>query len=185
MATDGGAATVVVSGVNIDRVRPVARVTGLRAGATYFATGPRAGCRASDGLSGVATCKVTRTTRRHRVAYLATATDRAGNRSRSSRLVVRTTSVAISGAAMRHGHYVVHRGRTYTVLVAATKRPSYIYAAPSPRRPAGGSIPFERIGRNRWAQGVTFKQSMRHHTWWNIGTRVGSHTTVTTVRVVR
>jgi hypothetical protein len=127
---------------------------------------------------------VTRTTRRHRVAYVATATDRAGNRS-STRLVARTTSVAIAGASMRHGHYVVHRGRTYTVLVAAARRPSYIYAAPAPRRPAGGGIPFERIGKNKWALGVTFKQAMRHHIRWNIGTRVGSHTTVTTVLVVR
>lgn len=184
MATDGGAATVVVSGINIDTVRPIVRVTGVRAGATYFATGPVAGCRATDSLSGVATCTVTRTTRGHRVAYVATATDRAGNRS-STRLVARTTSVAISGSSMKHGHYVVHRGRTYTVLVAAAKRPSYIYAAPSPRRPAGGGIPFKRVGKNQWALGVTFKQSMRYHTWWNIGTRVGSHTTVTTVRVVR
>jgi hypothetical protein len=184
MATDGGAATVVVSGINIDRVRPVVRVTGVRAGATYFATGPVAACRAIDRLSGVATCTVTRTTRGHHVAYVATATDRAGNRS-STRLVVRTTPVAISGASMKDGHYLVHRGRTYTVLVAATTRPTYVYAAPVPRRPAGGGIAFKRIGKNRWALGVTFKQSMRHHTWWNLGTRVGSHTTVTTVRVVR
>jgi hypothetical protein len=86
---------------------------------------------------------------------------------------------------MRHGHYVVHRGRTYTVLVAATKRPRYVYAAPSPRRPAGGYIAFNRIGKHTWALGVTFTQSMRHHTVWKIGTRVGSHLTVTTVRVVR
>jgi YVTN family beta-propeller protein len=184
MATDGGADTVAVSGINIDTVRPVVRVTGVRAGATYFATGPVAGCRATDSLSGVATCTVTRTTRGHRVSYVATATDRAGNRS-STRLVARTTSVAISGASMKDGHYVVHRGRTYTVLVAAATRPTYVYAAPSPRRPAGGDIPFKRVGKNQWALGVTFKQSMRHHTWWNIGTRVRSHTTVTTVRVVR
>jgi len=176
MATDGGAATVVASGINIDAVRPVARVTGVRAGATYFATGPVAGCRATDSLSGVDTCTVKRTTRGHRVAYVATATDRAGNRTRS---------VVIRGASMRNGHYVVHRGRTYTVLVAAAKRPRYVYAAPSPRRPAGGLIPFERVGKNRWALGVTFKTSMSRHTWWNIGTRVGSHTKVTTVRVVR
>ena len=183
MATDGGAATVVASGINIDAVRPVVRVTGVRAGATYFATGPVAGCRATARLSGVVTCKVTRTTRGQRVTYVAIATDRAGNRS-STRMVARTTSVAISGASMKGGHYVVHRGRTYTVLVAAGKRPSYVYAAPSPRRPAGDSIPFKRVGKNKWAVGVTFKQSMRHHTWWNIGTRVGSHTTVTTVLVV-
>ena len=160
IATDGGAATVVASGINIDSVRPVARVTGVRAGATYFATGPVAGCRATDSLSGVATCTVTRTTRGHQVAYVATATDRAGNRS-STRLVARTTSVAISGASMSRGHYVVHRGRTYTVLVAAAKRPTYLYAAPSPGRPAGGDIPFKRIGKNRWALGVTFDQSMQ------------------------
>ena len=184
MATDGGAATVVAGRINIDSVRPVARVTGVRAGATYFATGPVAGCRATDSLSGVATCTVTRTTTGHQVAYLATATDRAGNRS-STRLVAYTTSVAISGAAMTDGHYVVHRGRTYTVLVAAPTRPSYVYAAPAPRRPAGGDILFKRIGKNQWALGVTFKQSMSQYTWWNMGTRVGTHTTVTTVRVVR
>lgn len=184
VATDGGAATVAVRDINIDRVRPVARVTGVRAGATYFAAGPVAGCRASDGLSGVAACTVTRTTRRHQVVYVATATDRAGNRS-STRLVARTTPVAVSGASMRDGHYVVHRGHTYTVLVAATKRPRYTYAAPSPHRPAGRGPLFQRTGRNRWALGVTFTQSMSHHTWWNIGTRVGTRTTVTTVRVVR
>jgi YVTN family beta-propeller protein len=184
MATDGGAATLVVRDLNIDSVRPVARVTGVRAGATYFATGPVAGCRATDRLSGVASCTVARTTRGHQVTYVATATDRAGNHS-SSRLVARTTPVAISGASREHGHYVVHRGRTYTVLVAAKARPSYVYAAPAPRRPAGGDIAFKRISKHRWALGVTFKQSMRHHTWWNLGTRVGTHTTVTTVRVVR
>jgi YVTN family beta-propeller protein len=184
IATDGGAATVVVNGINIDTVRPAVRVTGVRAGATYLAAGPRAASRATDNLSGIATCTVTRTTHRHRVVYVANATDHAGNTS-STRLVARTTRVSISGASMRHGHYVVHRGRTYTVLVAATKRPRYVYAAPSPRRPAGGYIAFNRIGKHTWALGVTFKQSMRHHTMWKIGTRVGSHMTITTVRVVR
>jgi YVTN family beta-propeller protein len=184
MATDGGAATVVVSGINLDTVRPTVAVAGVRAGATYFAAGPRATCRGADSLSGIATCTVTRATHRHRVVYVATATDRAGNTT-STRLVARTTRVAISGASMRHGHYAVHRGRTYTVMVAAAKRPRYVYAAPSPRRPAGGYIAFERIGKHTWALGVTFKQTMRHHTMWKIGTRVGSHLTVTTVRVVR
>jgi hypothetical protein len=184
IATDGGAATVVVNGINIDTVRPAVRVTGVRAGATYFAAGPRAACRATDSLSGIATCTVTRTTHRHRVVYVAIAVDHAGNTS-STRLVARTTRVAISGASMRHGHYVVHRGRTYTVLVSAAKRPRYVYAAPSPRRPTGGYIVFNRIGKHTWALGVTFTQSMRHHTVWKIGTRVGSHLTVTTVRVVR
>ncbi len=184
VADDGGVGTAVVSGIDIDRIRPVARITGVRSGATYFADGPVAGCRATDRLSGVDTCTVTRTTRGRKVVYVATATDLAGNRS-SARRVARTTSVAVSGASMRDGRYVVHRGRTYTVLVESKTRPTYIYAAPSPRRPAGGRIPFEQIGKDQWALGVTFKQATRHHRWWNFGTRVGSDTTVTTVRVVR
>lgn len=184
MAVDGGAATVVVSGLNIDRYRPAVRITGVRAGRTYFATAPTAGCRASDKLSGVASCKVKRTRSGNRVVYVATATDVAGN-SRSARLAVRITKVAVSGASMRNGRYVVHRGQTYTVLVAATTRPRYLYAAPYPRDPRGGHVPFKRVGKNRWALGVTFTESMRSHTLWNIGTRVGTRTTVTTVRVVR
>jgi hypothetical protein len=184
VATDGGATTVAVNGINIDRLRPVARITGVRAGATYFASGPVAGCRATDSLSGVAACTVTRTTTGHRVTYVATATDRASNRS-STRLVARTTSVAVSGAAMSNGQYVVHRGRTYTVLVDSATRPRYVYAAPAPRRPTGAGPEFMQVGRHTWALGVTFTQSMSHYAQWSFGTRVGSHTTVTTVHVVR
>jgi YVTN family beta-propeller protein len=183
IATDGGAATATVS-VDIDRVRPTVRITKVRAGATYFAHGPAAGCRATDRHSGVATCKVTRRTKGNRVVYRAVATDRAGNTS-STRLVARTTDVFIRGAAMKKGHFVVHRGRTYTVLVKAATRPSYVFASRTPRPPAGGGVPFKRTGKNTWALGVTFEHAMRHTTWWNIGIRVGTRTTVTTVKVVR
>lgn len=184
LAADGGAATAVVDGIDVDRVRPSVRIRGVRAGATYFATGPRARCRATDRLSGVAACKVRRTTRGTRVVYVATATDRAGNRSRT-RLVAHTTSVTVSGAPRRGGHYVVRLGRTYTVLVAAAQRPTYVFASPAPRRPAGEGPAFKRVGKHRWALGVTFTRSMRERSLWNIGTRVGGRTTVTTVRVVR
>ncbi len=184
LAEDGGAATVVVSGINIDRIRPVVRVTGVRSGATYFASRPAGACRATDSLSGIARCTLTRTNRGRQVLYVATATDEAGNRS-VARLVARTTLVAVSGASMKDGQYVVHRGRTYTVLVASAKRPRYIYAAPAPHRPAGNGPLFRKVGENRWALGVTFTRSMRHHALWNIGTRVGDRTTVTTVRVVK
>jgi hypothetical protein len=36
-----------------------------------------------------------------------------------------------------------------------------------------------------WALGVTFEHAMGHTTWWNIAIRVGTRTTVTTVKVVR
>lgn len=145
---------------------------------------PVAGCRATDRHSGIATCKVTRRTKGNRVVYRAVATDRAGNTS-STRLVARTTDVFISGAAMQKGHFVVRRGRTYTVLGKAATRPRYVFASNTPRPPAGGGVPFKRIGENTWALGVTFEHAMRHTTWWNIGIRVGTRTTVTTVKVVR
>lgn len=181
IATDGGAATATVS-VDIDRVRPAVRVTKVRAGATHFALGPVVGCRATDRHSGVVTCKVTRRTKGHRIVYRAVATDRAGNTS-STRLVARTTDLFIRGAAMQKGHFVVHRGRTYTVLVKAATRPTYVFASNTPRPTARGGVPFKRIGKNTWALGVTFEHAMRHTTWWNIGIRVGTRTPVTDDRL--
>ncbi|SDS05777.1 40-residue YVTN family beta-propeller repeat-containing protein [Nocardioides scoriae] len=183
LATDGGATTVVVGGIDIDTTRPTVELTGVRAGATYFAAGPDAACRSTDRLSGVESCTVARTTRGRKVTYVATATDRAGNTS-STRLVARTTKVAVSGAAMEGGRYVVRRGRTYTVLVAATSQPRWVNAAPAPRRPAGGNYAFTEIAKGRWALGVSFNRPTKHHTLWNFGTRVGGTTTVTTVKVV-
>lgn len=184
MAQDGGVDTVTVDDVDIDRVAPRLRLTGVRAGATYFAGGPRAHCRATDAHSGPAGCTVTRATRGNRLVYTARAKDRAGNVT-TRRVVARSASVWVDGARQRDGQPVVRAGRTYTLLVAAKRRPSYVYAAPAPHRPYGGDVPFRRAGANRWALGVTFDTSMARHAVWNIGTRVGSHLTVTKVRVVR
>jgi hypothetical protein len=184
VATDGGAATVALSGIKIDRTAPTVRVGGLRAGATYFVRAPGAECLATDALSGVAACSVTRARVGRRVVVTATASDLAGNQAQS-RLVARTTRIAISGAAMKRGHYVVHRGHTYTVLVASAKRPRYTFAAPAPRRPAGIGPRFHHVGKNRWALGVTFTKSMRKHHLWNVGITTGASTKVLTVRVVR
>jgi hypothetical protein len=76
-ATDGGAAAVSVA-VSIDRVAPKARIV----------TGRHIRCVASDALSGLqGRCRLThRAVSHHRVRYTATATDRAGNKTR----VVRT-----------------------------------------------------------------------------------------------
>lgn len=184
MAQDGGIRTITVKGISIDRAAPSVRLAGVRDGATYLAGGPRATCRASDALSGLAGCTVTKTRSGSRLVYTARATDRAGNVS-SVRAVARSVSVWIDGARVRGGHQVVRAGRTYTVLVAAAHRPSYVFAATAPNRPYGGEVPFTRIGKQRWALGVTFTRSMLSHDLWNIGTRVGSRLTVTTVRVIR
>ena len=183
VAADGGAATATVS-VDIDRTRPKVRIRGVRAGATYFASGPVARCRAADRHSGVDRCTVKRKVRDGRTVYVATATDEAGNRART-RKVVRTTPVTIVGSPLRDGAHVVRLGRTYTVLVAARTRPTYVFAANTPRTPAGGNVPFRRAGKNRWALGVTFTESMGVRPRWTIGVRIDGELVVRTVRVVR
>jgi hypothetical protein len=82
VGTDGGAATATVGPINIDRVPPTVKVTGVKKGHHYRTTRhPKASCH--DALSGIAHCKlVTHTTSHHgrkTVHYTATATDRAGN----------------------------------------------------------------------------------------------------------
>ncbi|SEB47137.1 40-residue YVTN family beta-propeller repeat-containing protein [Nocardioides exalbidus] len=183
VAADGGAATATVS-VDIDRAGPKVRIPGVRAGATYFASGPDARCRATDRLSGVDRCTVRRTVRGAKIVYVATATDEAGNRTRK-RVVARSTPVTIVGARTVSGEHVVRLGRTYTVLVSARTRPTYVFAATTPKRPVGGNVPFHRAGPNRWALGVTFTESMGNRPRWNIGVRIGQDLVVKTVRVLR
>ena len=86
VATDGGAATVAVSPINIDRTGPRVRVRGVR-GATSGRP-PRGVCAAQDALSGVASCTITRSIHPRRVVYVAVATDEAGNTA-TDRVVVR------------------------------------------------------------------------------------------------
>ncbi|MGH2928665.1 MAG: hypothetical protein ACRDL8_10725, partial [Solirubrobacteraceae bacterium] len=84
-AADGGSATVSLRGIDIDRDRPVVRVTGARPGRVYRAR-RRLRCVAHDVLSGVASCRIKqRVGTPHGnpqvrvVRYTATATDHAGN----------------------------------------------------------------------------------------------------------
>jgi hypothetical protein len=79
-ATDGGTDTVRVRRLNIDRVKPHVRVTGVHDGAVYTGTPPRPRCVARDALSGVASCHVAVHKHGRRFVYRAVATDRAGNK---------------------------------------------------------------------------------------------------------
>jgi hypothetical protein len=78
VAQDGGQASVVVRGINIDRTKPKVRIAGVRAGATYKRM-RRARCKARDRTSGVRSCGVHWKRRGKRGIYTATAIDRAGN----------------------------------------------------------------------------------------------------------
>jgi len=80
IASDGGAATATVAGINIDRHPPKVRIAGARRGATYD-TAPRLRCVAHDDLSGVATCVLHRTKAKDGWVFVrAVATDEGGRR---------------------------------------------------------------------------------------------------------
>lgn len=183
-AVDGGAATVSVTGINLDQTRPTVAITGVSTKTPYFATAPVGRCSARDGLSGIASCTISRRLSGSSAIYTATATDKAGNVS-TTRLTAQVAKFVIQGATYSKGMYTVHAGRTYTMLAAATSQPRYVDAMPYPKAPRGLDNKFVKTGTNRWALGVTFKSAMLHQRYWNIGMRVGGQTQVIKVQVVR
>ena len=180
--TDGGIATVSVR-VSIDRVAPVVHVGGVRPGLEYPVP-PAGQCLATDALSGVASCRLTRRVRGSTEAYLAVAVDRAGNTA-SAQVVADLSPVQITGAPFRDGAYVVKLGHRYTLVVDAKTRPRYIDAAPFPQRPHGNDAFFRKIGPNRWALSVDFTLSLAVSTYWNIGVKIGGTVHVVTIRIMR
>ncbi|SDP58912.1 Ig-like domain (group 3) [Pedococcus dokdonensis] len=184
LAEDGGVATVSVNGINIDQARPTVKITGVSTTVPYFATAPAGRCTARDGLSGVASCTISRRVSGASTVYTATAKDKAGNVS-TTRLTAKTSTFVIQGATYSNGAYVVRAGRTYTMLGAATSQPRYVDAMPYPKAPRGLDNRFYKTGPNRWALGVTFSGSMVKQQYWNIGMKVGSRTQVLKVKVVR
>ncbi|MFC5676808.1 beta strand repeat-containing protein [Aeromicrobium endophyticum] len=179
-STDGGVATVVVGGINVDDQRPTLKIRGVKSGRVYGGKAPRATCAAKDALSGVASCKVTQRKRGTVTTVTATATDKAGNqRSRSVRY--RTSIVTLDGATFRNGAYDVKRGRTYTLVVMAGSRPTYYEAEVAPRTPRKPGGLMRPAGHDRYALGVTMKD-LRGRTYWNLGVKVGKKMHVVRVR---
>ncbi|WP_406830172.1 Ig-like domain repeat protein [Pedococcus sp. KACC 23699] len=178
-AADGGIATVTVGGINLDRVAPRVAVTGVRSGGRYFAGTPGARCSVNDGLSGIASCTLTRVRRGERETITATALDKAGNAARTT-VSVTVPTIMIKDAPFANGVYTVRRGHTYTLMVSSPTRPRYVDAAVYPKAPRGHDKYFKSIGRNQWALGVTMDRPMRSG-YWNLGVKIG--TTVHPVKV--
>lgn len=181
-ATDGGVATATVTRISVDRTAPAVAISGIRDGGRYLANTSAARCVASDSLSGVASCTLTRTRSGVRERVTATAVDRAGNRT-SRTVTVEVRDVVVVGATYRDGVYTVRRGQTYTVLAVSSVRPRYVDAALAPRRPHGEDAWFTRTSGNQWGVVVTMDRGMRLGSW-NLGVRRGSTLTVVPVRVV-
>lgn len=88
----GASASVTVDDIDIDGTDPTVRIAGVRHGASYRAGSvPRARCQASDSLSGLDDCRLTRSREGDRVTVVARARDVAGNLS-TDRVVYRVVS---------------------------------------------------------------------------------------------
>ncbi|MBD8608537.1 immunoglobulin domain-containing protein [Aeromicrobium sp. CFBP 8757] len=179
-SVDGGVATAVVSGINIDNQRPTLKIRGVKKGGVYGPRAPKARCVAKDSLSGVASCKVSTRKRGTTVTVTATATDRAGN-TRSTSVRYRTSIITLEGAKFRNGAYDVRRGRTYTLVVHAGSRPKYYEAEVVPRTPRRFGGVMRKAGKGRYALGVTMTD-LRGRTYWNLGVKVGKKMHIVRVR---
>ena len=170
-ATDGGVATVARQ-FHIDLAGPTVRTTGVRVGGVYFGHGPRIGCKAEDGLSGLDSCRVLRVRSDNVVRYRAIATDRAGNTA-SVRGHYRVLSYFVQNARYRDHAFNVHVGRAYTLVAKAPRQPRYFLAAPAPTTPFERGPLLSPAGRDRWAIRISITPAMRSHDVWKIGVRAG------------
>ncbi|HEY8301486.1 MAG TPA: putative Ig domain-containing protein [Jatrophihabitans sp.] len=177
-AVDGGAATVHVSGINIDRTAPDVSIRGAHDGATYTGHQPAAACVSSDRLSGPASCTLGTRVRGDSVRVAATAVDRAGNR-RTVTVSFRVLRVFLAGAGYRDGAFQVHEMHTYAlvVLTAARTRPRFYDAAPSGSRPGPAGAYLSRAGQvgglHRYVLAVHIDRGLGRYRFWSLGVRVG------------
>ena len=179
-AADGGAATVAVRGINIDRRPPRVHAVGVRNGAVYAGDRPRARCTGYDRLSGIASCKLFRHADGQRTVYRAVAVDRAGNRS-TARGWYRALAIYLEHAQYRDGAFSVHIGSTYLLVVHSDRRPVYYDAETAPGRPRVRDRAFYPAGPERWTLGITMTPSLSTHRLWNLGVKIGA--TMHTVRI--
>jgi hypothetical protein len=181
MATDGGAATLVVKPINIDLRAPKVRVTGIRNGAIYDGAVPTAHCVAYDALSGVASCVITRRTHGTKTTFTATGTDKAGNKATVKGRYT-TLGISFEGVTFSHGAFNVTNNHTYILVVHGASRPTYYDAAPYDTTPFHRDRTFIAAGHDRWALGITMR-NLSAHRLWNLGVKIGKTMHVVTIRV--
>jgi hypothetical protein len=182
-AADGGVATVTVAGINLDRTPPSVTVNGIKNGARYGGKAPAAHCVARDGLSGIASCTITRHTRGSLTHYTAAATDKAGN-SATVRGRYRLLDIYLAGTPYRAGAFTLRAGRSYTVVVTGhAGRPTYYDAALNAHKHTHRNMAFNAAGHHRWVLGITPARSMRSHHYWYLGVKIGHKMHSVKVRV--
>lgn len=178
LAADGGAATVTVGGISIDRVAPKVSVKGVRQGATYPGQAPKARCVGKDAVSGVARCTITKRASGEKVTVTAKATDRAGN-TRTSTVRYTVDRFYVAGATYRNGAYQVRGGKTYLVVALSkgTARPQYYNAALRGSTPTASGTYLNRSGKQaglrRHTVGVRIDRGMSRRGDWVLGVKSG------------
>lgn len=178
-ASDGGVASVTVSGINIDMVPPHVKVTGPVKGKTYFGAAPQAQCVASDMLSGLASCTLSASVSGSTVTDTGTATDHAGN--------VATFSVSftvrdffVQGAPISGGAFQLKEGHTYTIvaLTKSTTQPRFYDAVPAGQTPhVAGSLlrkAGSQAGLHRFTLRVVVPDNLSSSALWDFGVKTGS-----------
>lgn len=185
LATDGGLASTVVSGLHVDLTPPSVAVTGVRDGARLLA--PLAvplGCEASDALSGLeGACTVsTRRTSQARAPhfratweYAATATDRAGNE-RTVRGTYTVAAVRLLGAEPgAQGALRIRPGALVLVIVDLPLRraPRLVGVVPARRDLAdapGEAARLVRRADGTWIGSVRLtRQQAKQARFWKVG----------------
>ncbi len=190
LAADGGATTVTVAGINVDRTAPRVAVKGVSKGRVYAGQPPRATCTSRDALSGIASCRTSRKVSGETVTVTARATDRAGNTSTAS-VTYRVARFYVAGAAFRDGAWQVRDGQTYQVvaLTSGTARPQYYNAAPRGSRPTASGSYLVRAGKqaglNRFSLPVRMDRGMSRKGHWVLGVKTGSTLHTIPVRAQR
>jgi hypothetical protein len=184
-ATDGGTDTVVVSGINIDKVAPNVAARGVKNKAFYDGKAPKLICAARDALSGVASCRITTRTKGTVTRYRLTATDKAGNtKTVTGHYTVEHTF--LQGVTIRKRAYDVKVGKSYLFVVAASSRPRYYDATPAfgkHPKPFKPDALLNHAGKHRWTIRVHITKDMAARTYWNIGARTGHTTQIIRLRV--
>lgn len=172
-AVDGGSATATVDNIDIDRTKPTVRITGITKDRRYVGSRPTPRCQASDALSGVASCTLSRTIASTKTTIAAKATDKAGNVATAT-TSYRTLAYRVKDAAYADGRFTLKRGARY--VVAGTVKESGKVSAPfrwgnpvSFMKLVGGSAPI-RIPASA-ARGSSWKVSVvvtggSTHTLW-------------------
>ena len=183
VAEDGGAALVTAGPVSIDLSAPTVKVTGVVDGAVSNGPSSEATCRASDTLSGLASCTVATTGHFPGVLVsTATAVDRAGNTATAS-VTYRSRDLWVGKSEPDKGAWPVVIGRSVSLFVASKQHP--VLSGHLVRSHDGFRWTGHRNGVARWVSSVRMPATARPGTVVTYQVEIGGETRTVRLQAVR